>query len=163
MEKKNVRIEKDFLGEKEVEKEAYYGIQTLRAVENFPITGYRIDPESIKAMTIVKKAAAIANFETGRFPAHLQEAMVRAANEIIEGEWHAVIIVDTIQSGAGTSVNMNANEVIGNRALEILGKANGDYAYLSPNSHVNMAQSSNDSFPTAYHIAIVALSEKLLA
>src|SRR5690625_1727080 len=92
MEKKNVRIEKDFLCEKEVEKEAYYGIQTLRAVENFPITGYRIDPESIKAMAIVKKAAAIANFETGRLPAHLQEAMVRAADEIIEGEWHDAFI-----------------------------------------------------------------------
>src|SRR5690625_5815902 len=161
--KKNVRIEKDFLGEKEVEKEAYYGIQTLRAVENFPITGYRIDPESIKAMAIVKKAAAIANFETGRLPAHLQEAMVRAADEIMDGLWHDAFNVDPIQGGAGTSVNMNANEVIANRALEILGKEKGDYAYLSPNSHVNMAQSTNDAFPTANHIAILALSEKLLA
>lgn len=160
---KNTRIEKDFLGEKEVDQDAYYGIQTLRAVENFPITGYRIDPELIKGIAIVKKAAAIANLETGRLPVHLQEAMVQAADEIIDGLWHDAFIVDPIQGGAGTSVNMNANEVIANRALEILGKEKGDYAYLSPNSHVNMAQSTNDAFPTANHIAILALSEKLLA
>src|SRR5699024_12289089 len=122
MEKKNVRIEKDFLGEKEVEKEAYYGIQTLRAVENFPITGYRIDPESIKAMAIGEKAAAIANCETGRLPAHLQEAMVRAAAEVTDREWHDARRVEPIQGGAGTSVTMSANEAIATRAVEIAGK-----------------------------------------
>lgn len=157
-----MRIEKDFLGEKEVNDDAYYGIQTLRAVENFPITGYRIDPELIKAIAIVKKAAAIANYKTGRLHVHFQEAIVRAADEIIDGLLHDAFIVDPIQGGAGTSVNMNANEVIANRALEILGKEKGDYAYLSPNTHVNMAQSTNDAVPTANHIAILNLSEKLL-
>jgi aspartate ammonia-lyase len=158
-----MRLEKDFLGEKEVNEDAYYGIQTLRAVENFPITGYRIDPELIKAIAMVKKAAATANAETGRLPVHLQEAMNRAADEIMEGLWHDAFIVDPIQGGAGTSVNMNANEVIANRALEILGREKGDYAYLSPNTHVNMAQSTNDAFPTANHIAILALAGKLMA
>lgn len=157
-----MRIEKDFLGVKEVNEDAYYGIQTLRAVENFPITGYRIDPELIKGIAIVKKAAAIANYETGRLPVHFKEAIVRASDEIIGGLLHDAFIVDPIQGGAGTSVNMNANEVIANRALEILGKEKGDYAYLSPNTHVNMAQSTNDAFPTANHIAILNLSEKLL-
>src|SRR5699024_3040327 len=134
-----------------------------RAVENFPITGYRIDPESIKAMAIVKKAAAIANFETGRLPAHLQEAMVRAADEIIEGEWHAAFIVDPIQGGAGTSVHMNANEVVAHGAVELLGKEKAASAYSRPGPAVTMAQSSNGAVPRANHIARRALSEKLLA
>lgn len=158
----NMRIETDFLGEKEVQEKAYYGIQTLRAVENFPITGYHIHSELIKAMAIVKKAAAIANFETGRLPAHLQTAIMQAAEEIIDGLWHEEFIVDPIQGGAGTSINMNANEVIANRALELLGRQKGEYIFLSPNNHVNMAQSTNDAFPTAIHIAILSLSEKLL-
>jgi len=158
----NIRVEKDFLGEKEVLNDCYYGIQTLRAVENFPITGYRIDKELIVAMAIVKKAAAIANREVDRLPPHLEKAIVRAADEIIEGHWHNEFIVDPIQGGAGTSINMNANEVIANRALEILGRQKGDYDFLSPNTHVNMAQSTNDAFPTAIHIATLALSEKLL-
>ncbi len=159
----NRRIEKDFLGEKEVPADAYYGIQTLRAVENFPITGYRIHAELIKAMAIVKKAAAIANRKVDRLPPHLEKAIVQAAEEIIDGQWHDQFIVDPIQGGAGTSINMNANEVIANRALEILGRKKGDYAFLSPNTHVNMAQSTNDAFPTAIHIATLALSKKLLS
>lgn len=159
----NRRIEKDFLGEKEVPVNVYYGIQTLRAVENFPITGYRIHEELIKAMAIVKKAAAIANKEVDRLPPHLEKAIVQAAEEIIDGQWHEQFIVDPIQGGAGTSINMNANEVIANRALEILGRQKGDYAFLSPNTHVNMAQSTNDAFPTAIHIATLALLEKLLS
>ncbi|MED4205231.1 aspartate ammonia-lyase [Neobacillus mesonae] len=156
------RIEKDFLGEKEIPAEVYYGIQTLRAVENFPITGYRIHEELIKALAVVKKAAAIANMNTTRLYSGLAEAIVQAADEILQGKWHDQFIVDPIQGGAGTSMNMNANEVIANRALEILGHEKGDYFHLSPNSHVNMSQSTNDVFPTAIHIATLNLLERLL-
>ncbi|CAM3716710.1 aspartate ammonia-lyase [Mesobacillus zeae] len=156
------RIEKDFLGNKEVPNKAYYGIQTLRAVENFPITGYRIHEELITSMAMVKKAAAMANMEVGRLFDGLGEVIVTAADEIIEGKWHDQFIVDPIQGGAGTSINMNTNEVIANRALELLGEKKGDYMKLSPNSHVNMAQSTNDAFPTAIHISVLSLLEKLL-
>lgn len=162
MVKRAMRVEEDFLGEKKVKADAYYGIQTLRAVENFPITGYQIHSELIKAMGMVKKAAAIANDEIGKLPEHFKEAIVQAADEVIASEWDKEFIVDPIQGGAGTSINMNANEVIANRALEILGKQKGDYSYLSPNTHVNMSQSTNDAFPTAIHIAILMLSESLL-
>lgn len=157
-----VRIEKDFLGTKEVLADAYYGIQTLRAVENFPITGYRIHTELIKAMAMVKKAAALANMETGRLYGGQGEVIVKAADEIIQGQWHEQFIVDPIQGGAGTSINMNTNEVIANRALELLGEKKGDYFTLSPNSHVNMAQSTNDAFPTAIHLSVLSLLDKLL-
>lgn len=156
------RIEKDFLGEREVPYEVYYGIQTLRAVENFPITGYRVHGELIKAMAIVKKAAAQANMESKRLHTDVGEAIVMAASELIEGKWHDQIIVDPIQGGAGTSFNMNVNEVIANRAIELLGKEKGDYSYCSPNTHVNMSQSTNDAFPTAIHIAVLNLLEKLI-
>ncbi|GIP23791.1 aspartate ammonia-lyase [Paenibacillus sp. J22TS3] len=156
------RTEKDFLGSKEVEIHAYYGIQTLRAVENFPITGYAVHHELIKAMAIVKKAAALANMKIGRLYKGHGEVIVQAAEEIIQGQWLDQFIVDPIQGGAGTSLNMNTNEVIANRALELLGREKGDYAYLSPNSHVNMAQSTNDAFPTAIHIAVLSLMEQLL-
>ncbi|PFP29072.1 aspartate ammonia-lyase [Bacillus sp. AFS073361] len=160
--KGNVRIEKDFLGEKEVPVNAYYGIQTLRAVENFPITGYTIHEELIKALALVKKAAALANMETKRLYEGMGKAIIEAAQEIIDGKWHDHFIVDPIQGGAGTSMNMNANEVIANRALELIGKERGDYFHISPNSHVNMAQSTNDAFPTAIHIATLNMLEKLL-
>ena len=160
--KGNVRIEKDFLGEKEVPVNAYYGIQTLRAVENFPITGYTIHEELIKALAVVKKAAALANMETKRLYEGVGKAIIGAAQEIIDGKWHEHFIVDPIQGGAGTSMNMNANEVIANRALELIGKERGDYFHISPNSHVNMAQSTNDAFPTAIHIATLNMLEKLL-
>ncbi|MCM3117936.1 aspartate ammonia-lyase [Neobacillus sp. MER 74] len=160
--KGNVRIEKDFLGEKEVPVNAYYGIQTLRAVENFPITGYTIHEELIKALAVVKKAAALANMETKRLYEGVGKAIIEAAQEIIDGKWHEHFIVDPIQGGAGTSMNMNANEVIANRALELIGKERGDYFHISPNSHVNMAQSTNDAFPTAIHIATLNMLEKLL-
>ncbi|MFD3448399.1 aspartate ammonia-lyase [Microbacteriaceae bacterium 4G12] len=158
----HVRIEKDFLGEKEVPVQAYYGIQTLRAVENFPITGYRIHTELIRALAIVKKAAALGNMDAGRIYEGTGEAIVKAAQEIIDGKWHEQFIVDPIQGGAGTSMNMNANEVIANRALELIEKEKGDYFHISPNSHVNMSQSTNDAFPTAIHIATLNLLEKLL-
>lgn len=156
------RIEKDFLGEKEIPFEAYYGIQTMRAVENFPITGYRIDDSLIKALAMVKKAAAIANMNTTRLYKGLANVIIQAANEIIAGKWDDQIIVDPIQGGAGTSMNMNVNEVIANRGLELLGHPKGDYFHLSPNTHVNMSQSTNDVFPTAIHIATLTLLEKLL-
>ena len=156
------RVEKDFLGERELPVEAYYGIQTLRATENFPITGLVIDSSLVKAMGIVKKAAALGNMEVGLLSEDIGQAIVQAAEEVIEGKWNNQFIVDPIQGGAGTSINMNTNEVIANRALEILGKEKGDYKTISPNSHVNMSQSTNDAFPTAIHIAVLNQVEELL-
>ncbi|OEI74740.1 aspartate ammonia-lyase [Bacillus subtilis] len=159
---KEYRVEKDFLGEKQIEADVYYGIQTLRASENFPITGYKIHEEMINALAIVKKAAALANMDVKRLYEGIGQAIVQAADEILEGKWHDQFIVDPIQGGAGTSMNMNVNEVIGNRALEIMGHKKGDYIHLSPNTHVNMSQSTNDVFPTAIHISTLNLLEKLL-
>ncbi|WP_342430751.1 aspartate ammonia-lyase [Neobacillus sp. FSL H8-0543] len=156
------RIEKDFLGEKEIPEDVYYGIQTIRAVENFPITGYRIHNDLIKALALVKKAAAIANMNTSRLYSGLANVIIQATDEIIDGQWNDQFIVDPIQGGAGTSMNMNMNEVIANRGLELLGHKKGDYFQLSPNTHVNMSQSTNDVFPTAIHIATLTLLEKLL-
>lgn len=157
------RLEKDFLGEKQVPQDALYGIQTLRAIENFPITGLRLHPSLIRAMALVKKAAALANAETGNLDAGLADAIARAADEVMAGQWHAHFLVDPIQGGAGTSINMNTNEVLANRALELLGDHKGHYARLSPNTHVNMAQSTNDAFPTAMHIAVLDELKNLLA
>ncbi|MBJ8053949.1 aspartate ammonia-lyase [Bacillus cereus] len=159
---KDIRIEKDFLGEKEVPSVAYYGVQTLRAVENFPITGYRIHPSLITAMAIVKKAAALANIDTGYLAKDIGQEIAEAAQEIVDGTFHDQFIVDPIQGGAGTSINMNTNEVIANRALERMGYEKGEYAKISPNTHVNMAQSTNDAFPTGIHIATLMMLEELL-
>ncbi|UII57073.1 aspartate ammonia-lyase [Cytobacillus spongiae] len=160
--KSQMRTEKDFLGTKEVPAEAYYGIQTLRAVENFPITGYRIHEELIKAMAVVKKSAALANMDIKHLYSGIGEYIVKAADELLAGKWHDHVIVDPIQGGAGTSINMNMNEVIANRALELLGHEKGNYSYCSPNTHVNMSQSTNDAFPTAIHIAVLNLLEQLI-
>ncbi|MBM7649565.1 aspartate ammonia-lyase [Bacillus ectoiniformans] len=160
--KKLFRIERDFLGEKEVPKGAYYGVQTLRAVENFPITGYHIDESLIKALAIVKKSAAQANRDIGQLDEWIAEAIIQATDEVISGQYHDQFIVDPIQGGAGTSINMNGNEVIANRALEIIGKEKGSYQYISPNTHVNMAQSTNDAFPTAIHLAVIEKVDTLL-
>lgn len=157
-----VRMEKDFLGEKSVPLDVYYGIQTIRAAENFPITGYRVHEGLIKAIAMVKKAAALANIDTGRLNGELGVAIIQAADEMITGKWLNHIIVDPIQGGAGTSLNMNVNEVIANRALELLGYEKGSYGQLSPNNHVNMSQSTNDVFPTAIHISTLHMLEKLL-
>ncbi|MCU5096892.1 aspartate ammonia-lyase [Bacillus wiedmannii] len=159
---KDIRIEKDFLGEKEVPSVAYYGVQTLRAVENFPITGYRIHPSLITAMAIVKKAAALANMDTGYLAKDIGYEIAQAAQEIVDGKFHDQFIVDPIQGGAGTSINMNTNEVIANRALERMGYEKGEYVKISPNTHVNMAQSTNDAFPTGIHIATLMMLEELL-
>lgn len=156
------RTEHDFLGAKEVPVDAYYGIQTLRAVENFPITGYRISETLVQAFAMVKKSAALANMEIKHLDPEIGQPMVTAATEIIDGKWQDQFIVDPIQGGAGTSINMNINEVIANRALELMGQEKGNYAMISPNSHVNMSQSTNDSFPTATHLATIKLLKKLL-
>ncbi len=157
------RTEKDLIGEKQVPNDVYYGIQTMRAQENFPITGYRVHPEMIKALAYVKKAAAMANRDIGSLNPDIANAIVAAAEEVIDGKLHEQFIVDVIQGGAGTSLNMNANEVIANRAIELLGGKKGDYSKVSPNTHVNMAQSTNDAFPTAIHIAALRLADELIA
>jgi aspartate ammonia-lyase len=157
------RMEHDFLGDREVPIDAYYGVQTLRGAENFPITGLPIHPALIRAMGIVKKAAALANRDTGHLDPKLADAIARAADDVIAGKLDAQFIVDPIQGGAGTSINMNTNEVIANRALELLGQAKGRYDVISPNSHVNMAQSTNDAFPVGIHLAALDLGKKLVA
>jgi aspartate ammonia-lyase len=157
-----VRIEHDFLGEIEIQDEAYYGVQTARALDNFVITGHRLNDDFIKAFGIVKAAAAKANIKTGRMPIKIGNAIVQAAQEIAEGKLHDQFVVDCIQGGAGTSMNMNANEVIANRALEILGEPKGNYALISPNNHVNMAQSTNDVMPTAMRLCTITKAKKLI-
>lgn len=157
------RLEHDLLGTKEVPINAYYGIQTQRALENFPITGYQPHKELVLAFAMVKKAAAQANMKVGQLDKEKADAIIQAADEILEGKFLDQFIVDVIQGGAGTSLNMNANEVIANRAIEILGGEKGDYKLISPNSHVNMSQSTNDVFPTAVRIAILKLAKSLLA
>ncbi len=150
------RTEKDLLGEREVPYEALYGIQTLRALENFPITGIPIRemPELIDGLAAVKEAAAHANHDLGLLPKALFDPIVKAAREIQAGRHHEQFLVDVIQGGAGTSTNMNANEVIANRALELSDRARGDYAFISPNSHVNLSQSTNDVYPTAVKLGL---------
>lgn len=158
---KQYRVEEDLLGQKKVPLDAYYGIQTERAKENFHITGYTLEPEMIIAIAMVKKAAALANMDTGQLDRTIGTAIVQASEEVINGDLHDQFIVDPIQGGAGTSINMNANEVIANRALELLGKEKGDYDVIHPNSHVNMAQSTNDAVPTAIHISTIQLLDRL--
>src|SRR5690349_23208572 len=149
------RREHDLLGDRDVPADAYYGVHTLRAVENFPITGTPISiyPDLVAALASIKLAAARSNRELGLLDAARTDAIVAAAQEIRAGRLHEQFVVDVIQGGAGTSTNMNANEVIANRALELMGRARGDYAALHPNEHVNMSQSTNDVVPTALKVA----------
>lgn len=149
------RIEKDLLGSKEIPTQAYYGVHTARAAENFQISRMRVHPELIKALATVKKAAAQTNMELGHLSLEKGKAIEQAADEVIRGEWVEQFIVDAIQGGAGTSTNMNMNEVLANRALEILGRDKGDYEYIHPINHVNMCQSTNDVYPTAVKVAAV--------
>jgi aspartate ammonia-lyase len=153
---KRTRVEHDLLGEREVPDEALYGVQTLRALENFPITGVplREFPSLIDALAAVKEAAALANAELGLLPQEIADVIVRAAREIRGGRHHEHFLVDMIQGGAGTSTNMNANEVIANRALELLGRPRGEYQSVHPNNHVNLSQSTNDVYPTAMKLAL---------
>ncbi len=149
------RTEHDLLGDREVPADAYYGVHTLRAVENFPITGTPIShyPDLVRALAEIKMAASRANHELGLLNGERADAIAAACREIRAGKLHDQFVVDVIQGGAGTSTNMNANEVIANRALEILGHRRGDYAHLHPNEHVNMSQSTNDVYPTALKLA----------
>lgn len=156
------RIEIDSLGRMQIPEDVYYGIQTARAMENFPVTGKGESIELIKAYVLVKKVAALTNMELGSLDEERGAAIIKAADEILEGKLLDQFPVDIFQAGAGTSFNMNVNEVVANRALEILGKERGDYEYLSPNDHVNRSQSSNDTFPTASHIAIVMEADTLI-
>ncbi|MFC4777383.1 aspartate ammonia-lyase [Paenibacillus sp. GCM10023252] len=156
------RVEKDFLGEVQVPAYAYYGIQTMRAVQNFPITGVPVHKELIVALAEVKKAAAMANMETGKLREKLGQFIIQAADEIKQGRHLEHFIVDSIQGGAGTSINMNMNEVLTNRALEIMGENKGDYFYCNPNNDVNMSQSTNDTIPTALRLAAYRLTQSLL-
>ena len=134
----------------------------MRAIENFPITGYRIEEGLIKALGIVKKCSALANEEIGQLDSKIAEVIVEASEEVAEGKWSNQFIIDPIQGGAGTSINMNANEVIANRALELFGEKKGAYNVISPNTHVNMAQSTNDAFPTAMHLSALSAMNELL-
>ena len=143
------RLEKDSIGSKEIPESVYYGVQSLRAAENFHITGLSMHPEIINSLAQIKKAAAITNCEVGLLDKKRADAIVQACDEIAGGALHEEFIVDPIQGGAGTSINMNANEVIANRAIEILGGKKGDYSIVHPNDHVNCGQSTNDVIPTA--------------
>jgi aspartate ammonia-lyase len=158
------RTEHDLLGDREVPVDVYWGVHTLRALENFPITGISIDsiPFLIEALAAVKEAAATANFELGLLDNDRFTAIRQACEEIRDGALHDAFVVDVIQGGAGTSTNMNANEVIANRALELMGHGRGEYQFLHPNEHVNLSQSTNDVYPTAVKVAVILAVRSLL-
>lgn len=156
-----MRLESDSIGEMEVPGEAYYGVQALRANENFPITGNSLNPDFIKNMARIKRAAAITNMRAGRLKPEIANAIESACNEVVCGMFATEFIVDGIQGGAGTSANMNMNEVIANRAIEMLCGKKGDYLIVHPNDHVNMAQSTNDVIPTAGKLTVLDLLKKL--
>lgn len=160
MKMEKYRLEKDSIGTREVPIDAYYGVQTLRAAENFYITGKMVHPELIKGIAQIKKAAALTNFRVGELEKTKADVIMQACDEIIAGQWHNEFIVDPVQGGAGTSLNMNANEVIANRALELLKESKGEYSIISPNDHVNLGQSTNDVFPSCGKLAILALLSK---
>jgi aspartate ammonia-lyase len=157
------RLERDPLGEKPVPDEAYYGIQTLRAVENFPISGLRMPPDLVTATVVIKKCAAEANVALGRLAADVGQAIIAAADEVIGGRLRDQFVVDVYQAGAGTSHHMNVNEVLANRAGELLGAPRGSYTPVHPNDHVNMGQSTNDVFPTATRLALLTVKVALVA
>lgn len=162
-EKKTIdyRVEKDSIGTKDVPEGVYYGVQSLRAAENFHITGLSMHPEIINSLAYIKKAAAITNCEVGIIDKKIANAIVKGCDEILEGKFHKDFIVDPIQGGAGTSLNMNANEVIANRAIELLGGQKGDYSIVNPNDHVNCSQSTNDVIPTAGKMTSLRLLKNL--
>jgi len=158
------RIEHDLLGDFAVPADAYYGVQTARAIENFRISGVplRLYPNFIKGLAMVKQAAARANFETGGFSKEVLDAIDKACQEIIDGKLHDQFVLDVLQGGAGTSTNMNANEVIANRAIELMGHEKGEYQYVEPHDHVNRSQSTNDSYPTSMHIGMALGNEEIV-
>jgi len=158
------RTEKDLLGEKQIPADAYYGVQTLRALENFQISGVKTNfyPDYVKAYAIVKLAAARANTEVGRMKKDRMDAIEKACQDVIDGKYHDQFLTDLYQGGAGTSANMNANEVLANIALEKMGKKKGEYQFVEPHDDLNMGQSTNDVYPTAIHIALVLHNEKVI-
>lgn len=158
------RIEHDLLGNREVPKSAYYGVQTVRALENFKVSNIAIShyPELIKALGYIKKACALANLECKTMEKSVADAIAKASDEVIAGKLDDQFPVDSIQGGAGTSTNMNANEVIANRALELIGKEKGDYKFIHPNNHVNMSQSTNDVYPTSLRLATAWMLDQLV-
>ncbi|SME88163.1 aspartate ammonia-lyase [Desulfovibrio gilichinskyi] len=162
-EKRKMRIERDALGEMNIPVEGYYGIHTLRAVHNFPFSGYQMHPEFVRAFAMVKQACAVANVELGHMDEKIGNAVITACKDIASGNLHNEIIVDPFQGGAGTSTNMNFNEVIANRAIELLNGERGDYLLVHPLRHVNMHQSTNDVYPTALKVATLNLLIKLEA
>ena len=158
----NYRMEKDSMGERKIPADVYYGIQTLRATENFPISGIKPLPTYVDACLLIKKATAIANGELACIPQNISDAVVQATDEILKGALREQFVVDVYQAGAGTSHHMNVNEVLANRALEILGDGKGNYQKVSPNDHVNYGQSTNDVIPTAIRIgSLLALEHSL--
>lgn len=162
---KKFRVESDLLGELQVPAEAYYGVQTQRAINNYKISGKHMCdyPEYVKAIAYVKLAAAEANHELGQLPDDVADAMCRACREIIDGKFHENFVTDMVQGGAGTSVNMNANEVIANRALELMGFEKGDYQHCWPNDHCNCGQSTNDVYPTTIRLTFIEMNKQLVA
>ncbi len=156
MSDQSTRTERDLLGEKAVPADAYYGVQTARGLDNFHISGVKLQlyPDFIKALAMVKMAAARANHECGQFSAEILKGIEGACQELIDGKLHDQFQLDMFQGGAGTSTNMNANEVIANRALELMGHKKGEYKYCDPHDHVNGSQSTNDAYPTALHIGM---------
>src|SRR4051794_26661717 len=156
------RTERDPLGQLDVPAEAYYGVQTARAVENFSISGLRAPDDLVTATILIKKAAAEANRDLKRLDESLASAVIAAADEILSGALRDQFVVDVYQAGAGTSHNMNANEVLANRAAELLGEQRGQYARVHPNDHVNMGQSTNDVFPTATRLALLTMAGPLV-
>lgn len=161
---KGTRVESDLIGSREVSDSALYGVQTLRGIENFRISKFHLNeyPLFVNALAITKMGAAIANHDLGLLSKEQADAILKACNEICEGEHHEQFPVDMIQGGAGTTTNMNANEVIANRALELMGHKRGEYQYCSPNDHVNRSQSTNDAYPTAIHIGLYCTHLKLM-
>ena len=158
------RTESDLLGEKQIPNSAYYGVQTMRALENFQISGQTTQdyPELVDAFVLVKLAAAKANYESGALPKYVLDAVEKACMEVLAGKYHDQFLVDLYQGGAGTSANMNVNEVLANIALELSGHPKGDYAYIEPHDHLNMSQSTNDSYPTTLKIAMILMNDKLV-
>ena len=156
------RYESDSIGTREIPAEAYYGVQSLRGAENFQITGLRLRTEFIVSMAEIKKTCAICNWAVGELDEKIKDAICQACDEIIAGQLHDQFICDPIQGGAGTTANMNANEVIANRAIEILGGTKGDYSIVHPNDHVNRAQSTNDVIPTAAKMTTIKLLKKAI-
>ncbi|RLK63428.1 aspartate ammonia-lyase [Atopobacter sp. AH10] len=162
IEKEEFRIESDVVGDYKIPIDAYYGVNTQRALENFPITGQKMHPQMIRSLAEIKKACALANKEVKRLEEPLADAIVQACDDVLAGKLDSEFVVDPIQGGAGTSANMNANEVIANRAIEILGGTKGDYKIVSPNDDVNCAQSTNDVYPSSGKIAIIRLLDKAI-